>query len=182
MINCLFSLLLPSPSSPLPPPLSLLPSPSSPLPPPSFTLLPSPLPSFTLLPSPSSLPPLPLSLLLSPSSPPPLPPPLSLLVSPQFTVVPSPTSIQEGRVLSLPCAAYGHPDPDILWFKDDQQLINPLLDPGTQSLQLYNTTPGDTGAYTCLARNFAGVIQYSVAVTIEEVSGMCQVTCHMTVM
>ncbi|KAL5480076.1 hypothetical protein EMCRGX_G023697 [Ephydatia muelleri] len=95
---------------------------------------------------------------------------LDVAVSPQFTVVPSPTSIQEGRVLSLPCAAYGHPDPDILWFKDDQQLINPLLDPGTQSLQLYNTTPGDTGAYTCLARNFAGVIQYSVAVTIEEVS------------
>ena len=99
------------------------------------------------------------------------PPPLSLLVSPQFTVVPSPTSIQERRVLSLPCAGYGHPDPDILWFKDDQQLINPLLDPGTQSLQLYNTTPGDTGAYTCLARNFAGVIQYSVAVTIEPTTG-----------
>ena len=145
MINCHFSLLLPSPpplsllpspSTHLPPPLSLLPSPSSPLSPP-LSFLPSP--SSPLPPpfSPSSPLPPPLSLLPSPSSPSsPLPPPLSLLVSPQFIVVPSPTSIQEERVLSLPCAAYGHPDPDILWFKDDQQLINPLLDPGTQSLQL----------------------------------------------
>ena len=84
--------------------------------------------------------------------------------------------------MSLPCAAYGYPNPDILWFKDDQQLINPLLDTGTQSLQLYNTTPGDTGTYTCLARNFAGVIQYSVAVIIQEVSGMCHMMSHMTVM
>ena len=70
-------------------------------------------------------------------------------------------SIIKGQTALLDCPAYGIPFPNITWLRDGLDLVTSdprfrILDGGVQ-LQILNAIEEDTGRYTCVAENPAGV-------------------------
>eukprot|EP00061_Rhincodon_typus_P007018 g28271.t1 len=61
-----------------------------------------------------------------------------------------------GSSVRLKCTASGNPQPNIVWWKDDQQLSENKRNRWTLSLR--NLKPESSGEYTCRVFNPAGEI------------------------
>ena len=73
-------------------------------------------------------------------------------------------SVIASRPVSIECPAFGVPLPDIVWFKDDQEIYPEhnhdlqILGNGRR-LEISSADIADTGRYKCVAKNTAGMIE-----------------------
>ncbi|CAD5123226.1 DgyrCDS11587 [Dimorphilus gyrociliatus] len=70
----------------------------------------------------------------------------------------------------LPCQAYGHPRPTVIWSKNGRNIPNSpryLLNPEDGSLTIRNTVVTDAGKYECRAKNNAGVAVKHLFLTVH---------------
>ncbi|XP_006637369.2 WAP, Kazal, immunoglobulin, Kunitz and NTR domain-containing protein [Lepisosteus oculatus] len=82
---------------------------------------------------------------------------------------PSHQSVYLGGTVSFHCDVVGVPRPDITWEKQTErreslimrpdQMYGNLVITNIGQLVIYNARPGDTGIYTCTARNSAGILR-----------------------
>lgn len=81
---------------------------------------------------------------------------------------PAPLQLTAGQVISLSCVASGDPLPTIMWLFNDTMIIpsNRVIVNDT-FLRVFNTTTSDTGIYTCVAINEAGMTEYAIPVTLS---------------
>lgn len=81
--------------------------------------------------------------------------------------------VSEGDPVKLKCSVLGKPDPNIIWFKDQQQVNESsrtkmkVLSDNTCLLHILKTDMDDEGIYTCAATNSAGEDTTSTTVTIN---------------
>ena len=73
-------------------------------------------------------------------------------------------SVIVDRSIAIDCPVTGIPLPDIVWFKDGQQLATNQNDDirvvsRGQRLEVNNADLGDAGEYKCLAKNAAGFVE-----------------------
>ncbi|MGH0115465.1 UNVERIFIED_CONTAM: hypothetical protein FKN15_000100 [Acipenser sinensis] len=78
-------------------------------------------------------------------------------------------SVYLGGTVSFHCDVVGNPKPDITWEKQTDhreslimrpdQMYGNLVITNIGQLVVYNAQPGDTGIYTCTARNTAGILR-----------------------
>lgn len=82
-------------------------------------------------------------------------------VEPEITHGPSRETISEiGKTVHLPCTSSGNPAPEVLWYKNAQEIKDSeeerfeILVNGT--LQISALSGVDTGIYQCVVRNIGG--------------------------
>lgn len=81
--------------------------------------------------------------------------------------------VSEGEPLKLKCAVVGKPDPNITWFKDQQQFEESeriklkVTSDNTCILHILKSDMDDEGTYTCSATNSAGKDTTSAKVTVN---------------
>ena len=81
--------------------------------------------------------------------------------------------VSEGEPLKLKCAVVGKPDPNITWFKDQQQVEESdriklkVTSDNTCILHILKSDMDDEGTYTCSATNSAGKDTTSAQVTVN---------------
>ncbi|XP_078267375.1 fibroblast growth factor receptor-like 1 [Rhinoraja longicauda] len=92
------------------------------------------------------------------------------LVKPRFT---QPSKMRQrviarpvGSSVRLKCTASGNPRPDIVWWKDDQQIAEDRRNRWTLSLR--NLKPDSSGKYTCHVFNTAGEINATYKLDVVE--------------
>ncbi|XP_048398916.1 fibroblast growth factor receptor-like 1 isoform X2 [Stegostoma tigrinum] len=92
------------------------------------------------------------------------------LVKPRFT---QPSKMRQrviarpvGSSVRLKCTASGNPQPNIVWWKDDQQLSESKRNRWTLSLR--NLKPESSGEYTCRVFNPAGEINATYKLDVVE--------------
>ncbi|XP_072157515.1 protein Obscurin isoform X3 [Bemisia tabaci] len=84
-------------------------------------------------------------------------------IKPKFNTHLLPLSLVEGFPARLEVQIEGHPEPEVIWFKDDMPLaidgtrIKVVSSPdGTQALVIEDATPSDSGLYGVIAKNELG--------------------------
>nr|XP_018906231.1 PREDICTED: muscle M-line assembly protein unc-89 isoform X4 [Bemisia tabaci] len=84
-------------------------------------------------------------------------------IKPKFNTHLLPLSLVEGFPARLEVQIEGHPEPEVIWFKDDMPLaidgtrIKVVSSPdGTQALVIEDATPSDSGLYGVVAKNELG--------------------------
>lgn len=96
-----------------------------------------------------------------------------LQVPAKFTSPVEDVNVFEGETVKLKCTVIGRPDPNVTWFKDNQQLhesskfrmnVNP---DNTCVLAIENVDLEDEGSYTCTATNSAGKDTCSGKLTVN---------------
>ena len=81
--------------------------------------------------------------------------------------------VSEGEPMKLKCAVVGKPDPNISWFKDQQQVEESdriklkVTSDNTCILHILKSDMDDEGTYTCSATNSAGKDTTSAKVTVN---------------
>ncbi|XP_054272557.1 hemicentin-1-like [Macrosteles quadrilineatus] len=95
---------------------------------------------------------------------------LTLLEPPEVRAETGSQLVKLGDSVSLRCSASGAPTPQITWYRD-QTLLTDDSHPKIQilnngGLEIYNTSPEDSGRYTCVARNKVGTAKDFVDVEI----------------
>uniref|UniRef100_A0A8C7PZ66 Striated muscle enriched protein kinase b n=1 Tax=Oncorhynchus mykiss TaxID=8022 RepID=A0A8C7PZ66_ONCMY len=93
---------------------------------------------------------------------------------PTFESIMEDVDVHMGETPCLAVVVEGKPIPDILWFKDDTLLcesshITFVYDDNECSLVLLNTSPEDSGVYTCTAKNLAGSVSCKAELTVRTV-------------
>ncbi|XP_077197901.1 vascular endothelial growth factor receptor 1 [Paroedura picta] len=81
--------------------------------------------------------------------------------------------VNTSHSLTMECLAHGLPEPQISWFKNNQEIQQQpgiILGPGSQSLLIERVQEGDAGHYHCVAANLKGVVESSAFVTIQGIS------------
>ena len=66
-----------------------------------------------------------------------------------------------GNNITFVCVAEGRPRPDVSWWKGDLD-----LNVNETAYVVYASGTNETGVYSCVARNLAGFIRTSSAVTV----------------
>uniref|UniRef100_A0A4W5K8F8 Striated muscle enriched protein kinase b n=1 Tax=Hucho hucho TaxID=62062 RepID=A0A4W5K8F8_9TELE len=99
---------------------------------------------------------------------------LKALSPPTFESIMEDVDVTMGETPRLAVVVEGKPIPDILWFKDDTLLcesshITFVYDDNKCSLVLLNTSPEDSGVYTCTAKNLAGSVSCKAELTVRTV-------------
>eukprot|EP00063_Salmo_salar_P044543 XP_014019378.1 PREDICTED: striated muscle preferentially expressed protein kinase-like isoform X1 [Salmo salar] len=99
---------------------------------------------------------------------------VEMAAPPTFESIMEDVDVHMGETPRLAVVVEGKPIPDILWFKDDTLLcesshITFLYDDNECSLVLLNTSPEDSGVYTCTAKNLAGSVSCKAELTVRTV-------------
>ena len=97
---------------------------------------------------------------------------LFVAVFPTLIEKPSNVSVVAGKTFKLHCQAQGHPEPVLSWQKDGGTSFPAANDrrmdfiPSSKVYVIRNAQPGDTGKYTCSAKNEAGFVNATAFVTV----------------
>ncbi|XP_052377797.1 striated muscle preferentially expressed protein kinase-like isoform X1 [Oncorhynchus keta] len=99
---------------------------------------------------------------------------VEMAAPPTFESIMEDVDVHMGETPCLAVVVEGKPIPDILWFKDDTLLcesshITFVYDDNECSLVLLNTSPEDSGVYTCTAKNLAGSVSCKAELTVRTV-------------
>ncbi|XP_041719299.1 striated muscle preferentially expressed protein kinase [Coregonus clupeaformis] len=99
---------------------------------------------------------------------------VEMAAPPTFESIMEDVDVHMGETPRLAVVVEGKPIPDILWFKDDTLLcesshITFVYDDNECSLVLLNTSPEDSGVYTCTAKNLAGFVSCKAELTVLTV-------------
>ncbi|XP_062983074.1 vascular endothelial growth factor receptor 1 [Elgaria multicarinata webbii] len=81
--------------------------------------------------------------------------------------------VNTSHSVSLECHVHGVPEPQISWYKNNEQIQQEpgiILGPGSQSLLIERAQEDDAGRYQCVASNLKGTVETSAYVTIQGVS------------
>ncbi|XP_062862335.1 striated muscle preferentially expressed protein kinase isoform X3 [Trichomycterus rosablanca] len=97
---------------------------------------------------------------------------LELAVAPTFESIMEDLDVSVGETPRFAVVVEGRPIPDILWYKDDVLLSESghftfVYDDNECSLLVLNTQPGDSGVYTCTAKNLAGSVSCKAELTVH---------------
>ncbi|XP_055727978.1 striated muscle preferentially expressed protein kinase-like, partial [Salvelinus fontinalis] len=99
---------------------------------------------------------------------------VEMAAPPTFESIMEDVDVHMGETPRLAVVVEGKPIPDILWFKDATLLcesshITFVYDDNECSLVLLNTSPEDSGVYTCTAKNLAGSVSCKAELTVRTV-------------
>ncbi|KAJ8012453.1 hypothetical protein DPEC_G00042940 [Dallia pectoralis] len=97
---------------------------------------------------------------------------VEMAAPPNFESIMEDVDVQTGETPRFAVVVEGKPVPDILWFKDDTLLcesshITFVYDDSECSLVVVNTSPEDSGVYTCTAKNLAGLVSCKAELTVH---------------
>ncbi|GAA6084394.1 follistatin-related protein 5 isoform X1, partial [Tachysurus ichikawai] len=92
---------------------------------------------------------------------------------PVIRVYPESQAREPGVTASLRCHAEGIPDPQLSWLKNGMDISTKLskqltLQANGSEVHISNVHFEDTGAYTCIARNEAGVDEDISSLFVED--------------
>lgn len=93
---------------------------------------------------------------------------------PVFRQVPADEEKREGEVCRFDCIVAGRPNPDILWYRDGEQVFDDsnhkivINESGINSLIIHAVAKSDTGVYKCVARNRAGEDSFQVCLNVKR--------------
>lgn len=73
-------------------------------------------------------------------------------------------TVNETNNVSMACRADGVPQPTITWMKTGNSEI---LTHGEQ-LQIFNSSSGDDGTYTCIAKNYLGNDSREITLNVQS--------------
>ncbi|KAL0113573.1 hypothetical protein PUN28_012616 [Cardiocondyla obscurior] len=99
---------------------------------------------------------------------------LSVLVYPSFSKIPHDIRVNAGSTARLECSAAGQPTPQIAWQKDGGNDFPAARErrmhmmPTDDVLFIINVKMADSGIYSCIAQNTAGLIIANATLTILE--------------
>ncbi|XDV37500.1 hypothetical protein PO909_007091, partial [Leuciscus waleckii] len=98
---------------------------------------------------------------------------LQVNVPPVIRVYPESQAREPGVTASLRCYAEGIPDPQLSWLKNGMDITTKLskqltLQANGSEVHISNVHFEDTGAYTCIARNEAGVDEDISSLFVED--------------
>uniref|UniRef100_A0A3B4E5X1 Hemicentin 1 n=1 Tax=Pygocentrus nattereri TaxID=42514 RepID=A0A3B4E5X1_PYGNA len=94
---------------------------------------------------------------------------LSYIESPQVTVPQSRLLTGLGQTVIMECKVTGIPQPEVLWYKGDQQVKTSLfvsVNPERGTLSIRQTEDADAGDYICAAVNLAGTAQGKITLDV----------------
>lgn len=97
---------------------------------------------------------------------------------PYFVKVPKNANVREGAVLRLDCLAFGRPFPVLTWFFNGTELLQDanhkvlINEEGVNSLLIPTARFGDSGIYSCVARNKAGEASFNVEIKVVDKDAM----------
>uniref|UniRef100_A0A8B9H722 Hemicentin-1 n=1 Tax=Astyanax mexicanus TaxID=7994 RepID=A0A8B9H722_ASTMX len=94
---------------------------------------------------------------------------LSYIESPQVTVPQSRMLTGLGQTVIMECTVTGIPQPEVLWYKGDQQVKASMfvsMDPQRGTLSIRQTEDADSGDYICVAVNLAGTAQGKITLDV----------------
>ncbi|CAG9783717.1 unnamed protein product [Diatraea saccharalis] len=88
---------------------------------------------------------------------------------PVMTTAPANLTVLDGKDAAIACRAVGAPTPNVTWYFNDSLIINlsgrlQALDEG--DLLITSTTIADTGKYTCVRANDAGIVSGEAYLTV----------------
>ncbi|XP_057680590.1 striated muscle preferentially expressed protein kinase-like isoform X3 [Corythoichthys intestinalis] len=97
---------------------------------------------------------------------------LVMAVPPKFETIMEDVDVQAGETSRLAVVVEGKPDPDILWYKDDQLLSESnyytfVYDDPEYSLVILNARTEHSGVYTCTAKNLAASNSCKAELTVH---------------
>nr|XP_023021293.1 peroxidasin [Leptinotarsa decemlineata] len=98
---------------------------------------------------------------------------LIIKAAPTFTIQPENLNIQIGGVIRLECVASGTPTPEIIWYKNDEEIQRNervFISEDNTFLQIKNAQETDSSLYVCEARNDVGIREVSARINVENVS------------
>ena len=80
----------------------------------------------------------------------------------------------QGSRIKLTCSVLGSPEPGVEWLRDGLPLVGEQryktrCEDGLASLEVLNASPGDSGEFTCVARNLHG--EASSTATLKVFAG-----------
>lgn len=82
----------------------------------------------------------------------------------------TPTTIEVGSDLTIPCSVEGYPIPTVSWYKDGQIIRNNIRRQVIDNqLIFFHTNVSDSGSYTCFAYNSFSSDSQTVMVTIQDI-------------
>ncbi|XP_043554675.1 follistatin-related protein 5 isoform X1 [Chiloscyllium plagiosum] len=98
---------------------------------------------------------------------------LQVIVPPVIRVYPQSQAREPGVTASLRCHAEGIPNPSISWLKNGVDIMTKLskqltLQANGSGVHISNVRYEDTGAYTCIAKNDAGVDEDISSLFVED--------------
>ncbi|XP_028832704.1 myosin light chain kinase, smooth muscle [Denticeps clupeoides] len=94
-------------------------------------------------------------------------------VAPTFTTVIQDVEVVEGSAARFDCKIEGYPDPDVVWYKDDQPIKETrhfqidYEEDGHCSLVISEVCPDDDAKYTCKAVNSLGEASCTAELMVE---------------
>ncbi|XP_061774418.1 striated muscle preferentially expressed protein kinase isoform X1 [Nerophis ophidion] len=98
---------------------------------------------------------------------------VEMAAPPTFETIMEDIDVCCGETPRFAVVVEGRPVPDILWFKNDALLSEGshytfVYDDNECSLLVLNACQGDSGVYTCTARNLAGSVSCKAELTVHE--------------
>ncbi|XP_044741546.1 leucine-rich repeats and immunoglobulin-like domains protein 3 [Chrysoperla carnea] len=99
---------------------------------------------------------------------------ITVSIYPSFTKIPKNISVSAGDTAKLECRAHGQPTPSIAWQKDGGHDFPAARErrmhvmPTDDEFFIINAKHDDTGIYTCIANNSAGIIVANATLTVLE--------------
>ncbi|XP_073999440.1 uncharacterized protein isoform X2 [Rhodnius prolixus] len=99
---------------------------------------------------------------------------LTVLVLPVIVKRPSNTTVRAGSTVRLECSAGGEPPPQVGWQKDGGTEFPAAHErrmhvmPTDDVFYIVNAKPADSGVYSCIARNSAGIVTANATLTVLE--------------
>uniref|UniRef100_A0A0K8UDN7 Myosin light chain kinase, smooth muscle n=4 Tax=Bactrocera latifrons TaxID=174628 RepID=A0A0K8UDN7_BACLA len=92
---------------------------------------------------------------------------------PIFTMRLRDRRVQMTYPVRLTCQVMGHPSPEIMWYKDDQQIVENrrcliTSDGQFHTLELASTVLDDSGIYTCTAKNELGSVSCHCSLVVDK--------------
>ena len=91
---------------------------------------------------------------------------------PQFTEVPDQSvKVQEGKVASVICRAFGSPPPVVQWSRAFASLPKGRATVENGTLKITSFSPKDVGTYQCKATNKLGSVSSLTTLSIQQPNG-----------